>query len=115
MTTKDKEIFCEKLKGIRVWNVDFEIYDDRATGPFKSIPTYAVSDIERIVNEMTDEYSVWRSCGEEDYLKACELASKMETEAKQWKETAMHHQEELERLRIIIKTIEFVCGRKLEI
>lgn len=110
MTTKDKEVFYERLKNIPVWEVG--VYDEKSAD-FKTFSTYAVSDIELIVNDMAGEYSLWRS-GEDEYLKAMELASKMETEANRWKDIACHYEEELKRLRLIIKTLEFAYGRKLD-
>lgn len=111
MTTKDKEVFGERLKSLPVWEV--EAYDEEP-GQYKSFPAYAVSDINSIVNDMVEEYSLWRS-GEDEYLKAMEMVSKMETEAKRWQDIAAHHEEELKRLRLVIKTLEFAYGRKLDI
>lgn len=111
MTTKDKEVFRERLKNLPIWEV--EAYDEEP-GQYRTVSTYAISDINSIVNDMAEEYSLWRS-GEDEYLKAMELVSNMETEARQWQDIATHHEEELKKLRLIVSTLEFAYGRKLDI
>lgn len=114
MTTKDKEELLSYIKN-RYSMYAADVYDDER-GLLTSIPCYAVADVEAAINELVEESErkVQRNY-EADYDRMVELATNMENEANRWKDIACHHEEELERLRLVIKTIEFVSGRKLEV
>lgn len=111
MTTKDKDILYGKLKERPVWNVD--VFDEEP-GQFKSFPCYAVSDIESIISEMVAEPEVPKDY-EKEYWRAIDLATRMEADATKWRDVAMRHEEELKKLRLIVSTLEFAYGRKLDI
>lgn len=50
----------------------------------------------------------------EEAARLADLLMKSEAEARHWKMIASEHEEELKKLRIIIKTIETVTGRTFD-